>query len=451
MALAVPRDAAHREAPEHPDEAAPALEALCQAAAALCGVQWAILHPGPDALRPIGNGRDAWEELSPLLRHYLRRARHSVVVEDAAADPRFAGSGVGLYAGVPLFSAPRVHVGTLSLMDASPRTLSSARRTQLDNFARIASAHLGMQAELAKAAEKEALFSLLAENSTDMVVRGTLDGARVYLSPAVRTVLGYEEHELLGTTAGSFVHPDDMGAFRVLMSGVREGRVELGVTEHRHRHKDGSWIWVEAFVRLTRDKATNEPDGYVASVRDISRRKEAEVRLAHNASHDTLTGLPNRALLRDRLDAEIARTIRTGAGFALHCLDLDRFKQVNDAHGHQAGDCVLRATADRFRGVVRTEDTVARIGGDEFVVLQTNVSGPTSAIHLANRLIDATAAPIVSEGLPMHVGLSVGIAVSPMAGLDADALLKAADDALYKAKSTGRNRLCVSDGLHPAH
>jgi diguanylate cyclase (GGDEF)-like protein len=205
--------------------------------------------------------------------------------------------------------------------------------------------------------------------------------------------------------------------------------------------RDGAWVWLEAFVKLTRSEATGEPDGYVASVRDISRRKEAESRLAHIAAHDPLTGLPNRTRLHERLTLEISRTARTRAGFAVLCLDLDRFKRVNDEFGHEAGDTVLRVVAGRLQSMVRAEDTVARLGGDEFVMIQTTaVDVPASAMRLADRLIAAVSQPIPFNGTPLNVGLSVGIAIAPIPGADADGLLRAADEALYEAKEAGRNK-----------
>jgi len=197
---------------------------------------------------------------------------------------------------------------------------------------------------------------------------------------------------------------------------------------------------MEASVKLTRDKATGLPDGYVASVRNISRRKEAESRLEHIATHDPLTELPNRTLFRQRLGQELSRSARTGKRFGLLCLDLDGFKRVNDDIGHYAGDVVLREAASRFRSVVRAEDTVARIGGDEFVVLQiTDSDLPASAQRLADRLIGVMIEPVDVEGTPVRVSVSVGIAVAEPGRSNPETLFRAADQALYKAKKAGKN------------
>lgn len=209
-------------------------------------------------------------------------------------------------------------------------------------------------------------------------------------------------------------------------------------------HKDGSWVWLEAFVKVTHHATTGDRDGYVVSVRDTSRRKELETRLVHNASHDALTGLPNRALLDERLQQEIDREALHGSRFALLCLDLDGFKQVNDAWGHEAGDAVLAAVARRLTSCVRAADTVARRGGDEFVIIHVTDSAlPASAVALAERLIEAVSAPMESGGAPVHIGLSIGIAVAG-GGTEADTLLRNADKAMYEAKAAGRNGYRVS-------
>lgn len=435
--------------------AEPLLDAICRTGCSLFSVPWTLIHLDLDAGRSgtIGIGLDAWKEgITPSFRKSILLSQEILVVEDAVHDVRFAANPavdgappIRFYAGAPLFMAPAVHVGTLCLMAASPRTFTREQRQQLEDLAQITSVHLRTQAASRMASEQATLYRLLAENSTDTIVRGNLEGVRLYISPAVRTLLGYEPHELIGRKAREIVHPDDAEEFRGLMESIREGRIDLAVTEHRQRHKDGTWVWLEAFVKLTRDEVSGQPDGYVVSVRDISRRKEAESRLAYNASHDPLTGLPNRSLLHERLTQEIARATRTGAGFALLALDLDRFKPINDEFGHEAGDAVLRAIAERLRSAVRAQDTVARLGGDEFVVIQTTASDvPASAIRLANRLIRTASDPIDFNGLPMSVGLSVGVAIAPAAGIDADDLLRAADQALYKAKEAGRNQYCIS-------
>lgn len=171
---------------------------------------------------------------------------------------------------------------------------------------------------------------------------------------------------------------------------------------------------------------------------DITERKQAEAHLTHLAHHDPLTDLPNRVLLSDRLRREVARARRGDRPFALHLVDLDEFKSVNDLLGHSAGDRFLIEVARRLRGVVGPEDTVARVGGDEFAVLQTRLFQPMAATDLARRLHESISQPYDIDGAQIVVGASIGIAVAPDDALAADTLLAHADMALYRAKSEGR-------------
>jgi diguanylate cyclase (GGDEF)-like protein/PAS domain S-box-containing protein len=172
---------------------------------------------------------------------------------------------------------------------------------------------------------------------------------------------------------------------------------------------------------------------------DITDRKRAESHLLHLAHHDTLTDLPNRVLLQDRLRRELARTRRGDRPFALHLLDLDHFKGINDALGHQIGDRLLKSVAERLCTVVRDSDTVARLGGDEFAILQTHVMRPQEATDLAARILEAISEPFVFDGEEITTSASLGITTHPSDGSDADVLIKNADVAMYQAKAAGRN------------
>jgi diguanylate cyclase (GGDEF)-like protein len=176
--------------------------------------------------------------------------------------------------------------------------------------------------------------------------------------------------------------------------------------------------------------------GAVVLFEDITDRRNAEARINQLARYDSLTGLPNRAVFRDQMDASVASLRRRGP-FAIHFIDLDEFKQVNDTLGHPCGDELLCAVADRLRAVVRSSDIVARFGGDEFVVLQYPLGQPTEAASLAERMVAALAERFEISGNDVLIGASIGIALAPRDGTDADLLLKNADMALYRAKSNG--------------
>jgi diguanylate cyclase (GGDEF)-like protein len=176
--------------------------------------------------------------------------------------------------------------------------------------------------------------------------------------------------------------------------------------------------------------------GRVATHKDITEQRRAEARIEYMAHHDALTELPNRLHLYEQLRQMLAKSKR-GQHVAVFCLDLDRFKDVNDAHGHPVGDLLLKAAADRLRQCIRDTDVVARLGGDEFAIVQAGASQPTDATSLASRLIDVIGAPYELGDDQVKVELSIGIALAPGDGLDPDQLLKNADMALYRAKSDG--------------
>jgi diguanylate cyclase (GGDEF)-like protein len=197
--------------------------------------------------------------------------------------------------------------------------------------------------------------------------------------------------------------------------------------------------------RVVEMRSVPRPDGgAVRTYTDITQRKRAEERTHYFAHHDDLTRLVNRAVFRKRLEEAIALASSDRRGLAVFYLDLDRFKQVNDSRGHEVGDRVLVEVAKRMRGAVRSIDTLARIGGDEFAAILPFMEDPEAAIQLAQRLIDLVASPIVIDIEASNIGVSIGIALFPQHGLTIDALLRHADRALYEAKHSGRNTFCIN-------
>ena len=180
---------------------------------------------------------------------------------------------------------------------------------------------------------------------------------------------------------------------------------------------------------------------WVATHDDVTERRQAEAKIAHMAHHDALTGLPNRVLLRDQLEAALLR-VRRGETLAILYLDLDDFKSINDTLGHSIGDELLKAVAERLRGCLRVTDTIARLGGDEFAIIQTMIGHPSDAADLARRIGEATALPYNVDGHQVIANVSIGISVAPNDGTEAGQLLRHADMALHQAKSDGRSTFC---------
>lgn len=227
-----------------------------------------------------------------------------------------------------------------------------------------------------------------------------------------------------------------------LFSTIRRGRRGFYTDEAELPCKDGSSVWVEMVTTYCRNLRTGRIELHGVS-RDISERRASQARIAYMAEHDMLTDLPNRALVTDRLRQALTAARRNLHRVALLYIDLDRFKPVNDIHGHAAGDQLLRQAAARMRQCVRESDTVGRFGGDEFVALLPDIESVADAARVAEKIRVALGEPFQIAGLTLEVSSSIGIAVFPEHGTDDVGLLLHADSAMYDAKHGGRNRVAV--------
>ncbi len=282
----------------------------------------------------------------------------------------------------------------------------------------------------------EQRFRSLVRNSSDVILILADDGTITYQSEAVQRVLGYEPGARVGLSMFDIIHPDDIAAARATFRELQLDPTTTRTLEGRARHADGSWRFIEVTARnLTSDPAVG---GVVVNYRDITERKELERQLLHEAFHDPLTGLANRALFIDRVQHALAR--RATQTLAVLFLDLDDFKTINDSLGHAAGDQVLTAVAERFRGALRPEDTISRLGGDEFAILLDPADAALVDI-VAGRLVDALRSPFEIGGKQVHLAGSIGLAMSGPETRSADELLRNADVAMYTAKGRGKGRI----------
>ncbi len=289
--------------------------------------------------------------------------------------------------------------------------------------------------------ESEQRFQLAVNGANDGLWDWRFDGG-IYFSPRWCAMLGYHDDARPRTPEQWFatIHRDDIDAFTKALDHHLSGRADHFEQEHRIRRADGMWQWV-----LTRGLAVRDDDGrtqrMAGSQTDISARKSAEERLRHEALHDNLTGLANRALCLDRIDHAIARAQRNSHHkFALLFIDLDRFKVVNDSLGHNAGDELLQAFARRGRRLVRPGDTFARLGGDEFCVVLDPVVDTQDAERVADRIYRSLKAPFTIHEREVFVTASIGICNYEKDHESAEHMLRAADVAMYSAKSAGQGR-----------
>jgi diguanylate cyclase (GGDEF)-like protein/PAS domain S-box-containing protein len=299
--------------------------------------------------------------------------------------------------------------------------------------------------QLADAAlrESEERFRALVQHGTDLITIVDHDGTIRFESPSIERILGYDVEAIVGVNVLSLIHPDDAGRIIAGLSDVNAERPVVEPMTYRFRHADGTWRWLESTGRLV--SGIGGINGAVINSRDVTERMRLEEQLEYQALHDALTGLPNRTLLLDRLDQAVARTRRHDEAIAVLFLDLDNFKLVNDSLGHAAGDEVLVIAARRLCHAVREGDTIARFGGDEFVVVLGHPLTLGDAVDVAGRMAAAIAEPLVVDGRELNIAVSIGIAFGCDASVDRDELLRHADIALYRAKAKGKNRYDVFD------
>jgi diguanylate cyclase (GGDEF)-like protein/PAS domain S-box-containing protein len=292
--------------------------------------------------------------------------------------------------------------------------------------------------------ESKQLYQSILHASPDAVVVSDLQGIIRHVSPVAVTMMGgATENELLGRNIAEFRDPAEAQRAIANITAMFEG-VYNGAEGYRLIRLNGSLLDTEINAEIVRD-GQGQPSGLIFVIRDISERKKTEEHIRHMAQHDPLTGLPNRALFSDRLQSAITNAVRDKTGLALMFIDLDKFKPVNDTYGHGVGDLLLQDVAQRMLQCLRDSDTVARIGGDEFVVLLRGSSAIPETLAVAEKIRKGLERPFLIDGHVLQISCSIGVARFPEHGQDDITLAKNADLAMYRAKELGRNQICLCD------
>ena len=304
----------------------------------------------------------------------------------------------------------------------------------------------------ARILESEKLHRYLVNSSPDLIYILDAEGRITFLNDRVEEILGFHKDELLGQHFSVLVYPEDLPLVRHAITERRTGERASRNVELRFRCKTVSdspryFNANELSVELsamgmysdTGPGVVRKFQGTYGVARDITERKKAELIINYQAYHDLLTGLPNRALFRDRLGLAIAQARRSKEMLAVMFIDLDRFKLVNDTLGHVAGDELLQAVSTRFKGCLREGDTMARVGGDEFMLLLSSLNGRADAEMVARKLVNSLQEPFHIDGQELFVNVSIGIALHPEHGKTIDNLIKHADIAMYQVKGHNKN------------
>jgi diguanylate cyclase (GGDEF)-like protein/PAS domain S-box-containing protein len=288
----------------------------------------------------------------------------------------------------------------------------------------------------AQAAIRDRRSRALWKDSSDLLLLVDSGGGVLYATPAVERIIGHSPDDLVGTPFLELVHAEDRHLASTTLRTARSEPETASSAKWRVLREDGQFVDVEGTcVNLLEDPSIR---GFVVTLRDVGERKDLENRLRHQAFHDSLTGLPNRALFEDRVRHEVARSLRGAQPLAVLFVDLDDFKTVNDSLGHAAGDELLCQVAMRLDGCTRGSDTAARLGGDEFAVLVATEDAPAdTAVEVADRIHEALKGPFQIAGDEIFVHASIGIAMGNT-GTSTEDLLRNADTAMYAAKASGK-------------
>ncbi len=396
----------------------------------------------------------------------------AMVVPDARLDKRFADNPlvtgaphIRFYAGFPISAPNDSRIGTLCIADYRPRQLD---QTQLDTLHELAvwAQHELYSAELARAfhlsqqnyllraeiAERAKMEQALRETATALehavegIARLDVEGRFRMVNKSYADMVGYAPEDLIDAERSLTVQPDDLGLMQAAYQRLRaSGKADV---EARALRKDGSIFYMHAVMVGIYDERNNF-SGHYCLMSDITERKQAEERLKQLALYDSLTGLPNRQLLDDRLRQIISDADRGNYIVAVLFIDIDYFKYVNDTFGHSAGDKLLKMVATQLGTGLRASDTIARLGGDEFAIVLPEIHHVGEVAGMVRKIQQLLDLPFIVDGREIHVSVSIGITLYPLDEDDAEGLLKSADTAMYHAKESGRNtfRLYTPD-LH---
>ncbi|UQN09885.1 EAL domain-containing protein [Deinococcus sp. QL22] len=381
----------------------------------------------------------------------VARTGQAAWIEDMEKDPEAlkAMEGISSEVCVPLYLSGAV-VGVLNVESMGERRLRAWDAELITAVGEYVQYSLERASLHAQVKDREVLYRLLAEHTSDLVGLHHADGRLIYVSPSIAPLLGFAPSDAVLHGPALLVHPEDRYYLR------RAFRVNGEPIRWRLRHRDGRYIWFETTIsRIDQApyRTDAQPGQFLTSSRDITERHGAETRLAWAATHDPLTHLPNRALLFERLSSVLRAAQRTGQhAYAVLYLDMDRFKIINDSLGHAVGDELLVAFAHRLQSTMRQGDLVARLGGDEFAVLLVDCQNPgsqdgglTEAKRAAARLQLALTEPFLVAGRALRVAVSVGIAPGRVGHNTPGDVLRDADLSMYRAKRDRRETVATFD------
>jgi diguanylate cyclase (GGDEF)-like protein/PAS domain S-box-containing protein len=400
-------------------------------------------------LETLDLGASGWSCAAAIER------QSQVISSDIASDPIWSAENDwirtehGFHAcwSTPFFSQKGDVLGTIAIYAKKPRPPSQYELMIIETATCLTKIATERQRSQEKLRESEKRYVLAARGAKDGLWDWDIDHGVIEFSSRWKEMLGWTETGIGSQVADWYrlIHPEDRERTQQEIERHLQGETDHFECEHRIQHRDGSYRWVLCRALAFRDDNGN-PTRMAGSQTDITKRKETEEQLRHNALHDMLTGLPNRAMFMDLLGRLQRRALRReGISFAVLFLDLDRFKLINDSLGHAIGDKLLQAVARRLEACVRPGDIVSRLGGDEFTVLLTRIQSESGVTSVAERINEELRAPYEIDGRRIYVTTSIGIAMGSSSYASPEDVLRDADIAMYRAKVQGKARFEVFD------
>ncbi|MEP6604806.1 MAG: diguanylate cyclase [Nitrosospira sp.] len=377
-----------------------------------------------------------YQDMWPIPSDIIQAGTHQVVLQycsDYMKDPQqFLVAAMKIYAEWPpeSFHTLLLNSGRVFERYSKAKPVSRQHIGRVWSFRDIT--------ERRRAEAYTAQLAAIVESSNDAIIVKDLNGIINNWNAGAERLFGYRKSEILGHSITDLIPLDRLDEETRIMSLIKSGKFTDHFETVRLR-KGGKTISVSIMISPVKDGAGNII-GASKVARDISQLKESQERIQHLANYDELTELPNRRLLADRMNIAIAHAARCSGRLALLFLDLDRFKPVNDSLGHDVGDKLLKAVAERMQGMVRLTDTTSRFGGDEFIILLSQIDVAENAACVAEKLLMAVSRPYKIGGHVMALTASIGIAIYPEHGKEPSTLLRKADISMYAAKKAGRNQ-----------
>ena len=370
-------------------------------------------------------------------------------------DKQFSPQDLNVMAVVPIKYEGRV-VACLIVASLSLDSISGVARSSLEMIAAETGSAITRIKYREALQKSEQRYRFIADNTGDVIWAMDRKLRYTFISPSVKRQRGYTPDEAMALNIIQVITPPyiDAVAEKIEAESSADYQGQAAVShsytqEVEMYRKDGSTFWTESSITILRDK-DGRFDGLLGVTRDVSERRQFQQALEQIATHDFLTGLPNRVLLIDRFSQAVALAQRNKHRLAMMSLDLDNFKPINDGYGHDVGDRVLVAVGKRLASILRASDTVARIGGDEFILMTLETNHENDTMSIANKILDAFKEPFKDDGHLFQLSPSIGIAICPEDGQDLDILIKKADETMYHAKKSGGNCYIFCKDLNAA-